>query len=318
MKILITQALPGKAVELLLKNGFEVVVYDKEKPVTGKELLKLVKDVDGMISMLGNKIDREVIDAMQKCRVIANYAVGFNNIDIDYAAKKGIVVTNTPDVLTDSTADIAFALTLACMRRTSEGERLVRKKKFKGWTPNLMLGYELKNKYFGILGGGRIGTAAALRAKAFGCNILYFSRSRSPKLEKLTGAVKMPLRSLLIKSDIVSVHLPLNAKSKNLLNKEMLSLLKPSSVLINTARGEVLDEKFLIKLLKEKKIFAAGFDVYENEPNINPEFYTLENAVLLPHIGSATIEARSAMAKLAAENIVAVLKNKPALTPVNK
>lgn len=316
MKVLITRSLPGNAVELLLKNGIEVVVYDKDNALPKNIFVKAIKDVDGIISLLNDKIDKEIIDAMPACKVIANYAVGFNNIDVEYAAKKGIIVTNTPDVLTDSTADIAFSLVLACARHIVEGEKIVRNKKFTGWKPGLLLGYELKNKNFGILGAGRIGSAVALRAKAFGCNILYYSNNKNGKLEKNTGAKKLSLKNILKSSDIISVHLPLTPKTDKLIDKEMLGLLKPTAIVVNTARGEVFDEKELIKLLKDKKIFSAGFDVYENEPKLNPQLYKLNNVVLLPHIGSATVEARSAMAKLAAENVIAVLKGKKALTPV--
>jgi glyoxylate reductase len=317
MKVFITGDLPGNAVDLLLKNKIEVVVFDKDRALTKEEFVKYAKDADGVISLLRDKIDSEIIDSMPNCKVIANYAVGFNNIDVAYAKKKKIVVVNTPDVLTDSTADIAMSLVLACARRIPEGEKIVRNKKFKGWGPKLLLGYELRNKNFGILGAGRIGAATALRAKAFGCNILYYSNHQNLKLEKATGAIKMPLKTLIKNSDVISIHLPLTAKTNNLLNEGILKLLKPSAILINTARGEVVDEKVLIQMLKEKKIFSAGFDVYQNEPNINPELFKLDNVVLLPHIGSATVEARTEMADLSAKNVIAVLSGKKAITPVN-
>ena len=206
---------------------------------------------------------------------------------------------------------------LACSRRLMEGERLIRQGKFKGWQPNLLLGVELKDKVVGIIGAGRIGTETAIRAKAFKTKIVYFSRSRNYDLEKRTGAVKLSLDNLLKKSDIISLHLSLTERTYHLLNKRKLSLLKKSAILINTARGEIIDEKELIKILKQKKIFSAGFDVYENEPVINPELLKLDNVVMLPHIGSATEEARSAMAILAAKNVINVLKGKKPLTPVN-
>lgn len=316
-KIFITYGIPEIGIKLLLKKGYEVEVYSKEKLISKPELIKKVKQVDAVISLLTDKIDREVIDAMQRCKIIANYAVGFNNIDIDYAKKKGIIVTNTPDVLTDSTADLTMALVLACLRRFNEGEKMMRNKKFEGWRPKLLLGYELKNKIFGIVGMGRIGFAVAKRAFAFGCKIVYYSNNRNDEAEKLFNAKRISLRTLMKNSDVISLHVPLTSKTKNLLNAELLSLMKLSSVLINTARGEVIDEKYLISLLKQKKIFAAGFDVYENEPNINPELLKLKNAVLLPHLGSATHEARNAMSELAAKNVIAVLSGKKPLTPVN-
>ncbi len=316
MKIFVTREIPEAGILLLKKSGFEVIVYKKDNPIPRKEFLNQIKDCDGLVSLLTEKIDKEAIDKMKKCKVIANYAVGYNNIDVEYAKSKGIIVTNTPDVLTDSTADLAMALVLACARRIPEAEKLVRDKKFKGWKPKLFLGMELRDKYFGILGAGRIGTAVAKRAYSSGCKIIYFSDIQNSEIEKKLGAKRVSLNSILKKSDIISVHLPLNKKTYNLLNETNLYLMKKSAVLINTARGEIVDEKILISLLKEKKIFAAGLDVYENEPKLNKEFYSLKNVILLPHIGSGTTEARDKMSALAAKNIVSVLSGKKALTPI--
>jgi len=316
MRIFITRQIPEIGIELLKKKGFEVSVYKKDNSISKSELKKQVKDCDGLISLLSDKIDKEIIDSMNQCKIIANYAVGFNNIDVEYAKQKNIIVTNTPDVLTDSTADLTLALVLACARRISESEKLVRDKKFTGWKPKLLLGVELKDKYFGILGAGRIGTAAAKRAYAFGCKILYYSNSSNQFLEKELKAKKLSLNSILKKSDIISLHLPLNHQTKKILDEEKLKLLKPSSIIINTARGEIVDESFLIKMLRQNKLASAGFDVYQDEPNINTELYKLKNVILLPHIGSATVEARNKMSLLAAKNVAAVLSKKRALTPV--
>ena len=316
MKIFISREIPEIGIELLKNKGFEVSVYKKDQPIPKNELKKAIKNCDGLISMLSDKIDKEVIDSIKNCKVVANYAVGFNNIDVDYAKSKGIVVTNTPDVLTDSTADLTMALVLACARKISESEKLVRDKKFVGWKPKLFLGMELRNKYFGILGAGRIGTEVAKRAHSFGCKIIYYSNSKNDFLESELKAKKMSLNSILNKSDIISLHLPLNKNSYNLLNEERLKLLKSSAILINTARGEILDESYLIKMLNQNKIASAGFDVYQKEPNLNNEFYKLKNVVLLPHIGSATVEARNKMSLLAAKNVIAVLSGKRAITPV--
>ena len=318
MKVFVTREISEKAIHLLKKEKFRVSVYKKDKPIPKSELIKNGRDADAIIALLTEKFDKELIDKIPKCRIIANVAVGYNNIDIEYATKKKIVVTNTPDVLTESTSDLAMALILACSRRLMEGERMVRTGKFKGWKPKLLLGIELKNKVVGIIGAGRIGTETAVRAKAFKTKIVYFSRSRNCELEKKTGGVKVPLETLLKKSDIISIHLPLNKGTYHLIDRKRLSLLKRSAVLVNTSRGEVIDEKELVKILKQKKIFSAGFDVYENEPTINPGLLKLDNVILLPHIGSATEEARSAMAILAAKNVSNVLKDKKALTPVNK
>ncbi len=317
MKIFITGQIPETAVKILKDRKFKVFVNTDEKPQTRSRLIKYGKDAYGIISLLSDKFDPAVIDGLKRCRVIANYAVGFNNIDIKYAAQKNIVVTTTPDVLTDSTADLAIALILACSRRIIEAEKLVKNGEFKGWKPKLMLGSELRNKILGILGAGRIGAATAERAKAFGMKILYYSNSRKPDLEKKTGAVKAGLGALLKKSDIISLHLPLTSETYHLLNKDNLCFLKRTAIIINTARGEIIDENELIRILRTKKIRCAGLDVYENEPRLNPGLFELDNVVMLPHIGSATEEARNKMAELAAKNVANVLSGKKALTPVN-
>lgn len=316
-KIFITREIPSIAVKLLKEKKFHTEVYKEDRPIPQNLLKDKVINADGIISLLTDKIDKEIISSMQKCKVIANYAVGYNNIDITAASEKGIIVTNTPDVLTDSTADLAMTLALACARRVTEGEKLMRAKKFNGWKPKLLLGVELKGKTFGIIGAGRIGEAAARRAYAFGCRIVYSSRSRNVFMEENLDAKKISLDKLLKESDFVSIHLPLTDKTYHLLDKEKLSHLKQTAILINTARGEIVDEKELIKILKKKKIFAAGFDVYEGEPEVNPDLLELDNVVLLPHVGSATEDARNKMAKLAAENVIAVLEGKKALTGVN-
>lgn len=316
MKVFITRSLPGNAVDLLVDKGFDVTVFGKDRQITKAELLKYAKDADGIISLLSDKIGSEVISKLEKCRVIANYAVGYNNIDVKTARERNIVVTNTPDILTDATADIAMSLVLACSRNIIEGEKIVRENKFTGWKPGLLLGIELKGKTFGIIGAGRIGTATAVRAKAFGTNIIYYSRSRNAGLEKLSGARKVSLDTLMKSSDIISIHIPLTEQTRMLIDKEKLNLMKETAIVINTARGEVIDEKELVRMLKVKRIFSAGFDVYENEPVLNKELFKLKNAVLLPHLGSATFEARTRMAELCAKNVINVLKGKKAITPV--
>jgi glyoxylate reductase len=315
--VFVTRELPERAVDLLKKEKLEVVVYPKDKPVSRNELIRNGKNSSAVIALLTDKFDRELIDKIPKCKIIANVAVGYNNIDVAYAAKKKIVVTNTPDVLTDSTSDLAMALILSCSRRLMEGEKIMREEKFEGWKPKLLLGIELRNKVVGILGAGKIGTETAIRAKAFKTEIVYFSRKRNLRLEKKTGAAKLSLNKLLRKSDIVSIHLPLTKETYHLLDGEKLSLLKKSAVLVNTSRGEIVDEKELIKILKQRKIFSAGLDVYENEPHINPELLKLNNVVLLPHIGSATEETRTEMAILAVKNVINVLKGEKALTPIS-
>lgn len=317
MKVVITDSIPEIAERLISKAGFEVTILKRSKSFSKEKFINAISNADGIISLLSDKIDKEIIDKLHICKVIANYAVGYNNIDIDYAKSKKIIVTNTPDVLTDATADLSIALILACARRFHEGEKMIRQKKFKGWAPKLLLGFDLKGKTLGIVGAGRIGQATAIRAQSFGMKILYYNRTKKEDFEKQTKAKRTSLDQLLKTSDVISLHLSLNSKTKLLLNRDKLKLLKPSSILINTARGEILDEKFLIELLKKKKIFAAGFDVYQNEPDINPDLLKLENVVLLPHLGSATIETRNSMAELAAKNIISVLQNRKPFTPVN-
>lgn len=316
MKVFITRQLPGSSVDLLIKNGFDVTVFGKDRQITKQELVKYAKDADGIISLLSDKIDSEVISRLENCKVISNYAVGYNNIDMNAARAKEIVVTNTPDILTDATADIAMSLILACSRHIVAGDMLVRDNKFKGWAPELLLGIELKGKTLGIVGAGRIGMATAVRAKAFGMKIVYFSRSKNETFEKETGAKKLSLAALMKTSDVVSLHVPLTEKTRLLLDKDHLNMLKKTAILVNTARGEVLDEKELVKMLKQKSIFSAGFDVYQNEPDLNKELLKLKNVVLLPHLGSATVEARTKMADLCATNVINVLKGKKPVTPV--
>lgn len=317
MKVYISQWIPDCAEKVLSEAGFEISKTGHKEAISREELLEYCRDADGILSLLTDKYDKTFMDSLTKCKVLANCAVGYNNIDVGYAESKNIVVTNTPDVLTDATAEIAVSLILACSRRIVEGDKLVRDGKFTGWRPDFHLGLELKGKTLGIIGAGRIGRATAARAKSFGMNIIYYNRSPRVEFERDTTAHKVSLDRLLSTADVVSVHLPLSKETFHVLNEEKLDLLKPTAILINTARGELIDEDHLINILREKKIFSAGLDVYQNEPEINKNFYSLDNVVLLPHIGSATMETRNSMAMLAARNIVEVLKNRKALTPVS-
>lgn len=316
MKVYITRKISPIAETLLKKEGYSISVFKKDCAISKEELMKNSRNVDALISQVTDPVDEEVIGNFKKCKIIAQAAVGVNNINLSAARKKGIPVTNTPDVLTDATADLAATLILSCARRVVEGDKYVREGKFDGWKPQLMLGMELRGKTFGIVGAGRIGQETAKRIKSFGSKIIYYNKSRKPEFEKETGAKKVSLNSLLKSADIVSVHLPLTTTTKYILNKENLTLLKEGSVFVNTARGEVVEERALIKLIKSKHIFSAGFDVYENEPNVNKQLFSLENVILLPHIGSGTVEARSKMAELAARNAINVLKGKNPLTEV--
>ncbi|MBZ0177921.1 MAG: D-glycerate dehydrogenase [Melioribacteraceae bacterium] len=316
-KVVFFNELPGDAKKWLESKKYSVKILDRKILKDMKRLLPMLKNADAIIPLLVDKIDKELIDSMQQCRVIANYAAGYDNIDVEYASRKNIIVTNTPNILTDATADIAIGLLLACARKFIQSDRFMRSSKFKGWMPDLMLGHDLRNKIFGIVGAGRIGKATAQRAKAFGCKIIYFNRSPKPEIEKELNAKRVSLNYLMKNADFISLHIPSSVNTYHLIDKEKLNHMKPDAILINTARGEVVDEKYLIKMLKKNKIFAAGFDVYEGEPKVNPELLKLNNVVLLPHIGSATLETRSEMAMLCAKNVHSILQNKNPLTPVN-
>ena len=314
--VFITRVIPEAAVMLLEKAGHSVRVFQGDHPIPEKELVEGVRDADGVITLLTDKINSRVMDAMTRCRVIANYAVGYNNIDIQYAASKGIVVTNTPGILTQATAELTVALLFACARRIPEGEHLMRLGGFTGWKPMLLLGKELAGSTLGIIGMGRIGRRVAEMASNLGMRIVFYNRTPLPDVLPGRDVRQVALEELMRISDAVSVHIPLTEETRKMIDKQMLSLMKPDAVFINTARGEVVDEDALIGMLREKSIFAAGFDVYDGEPAVNPSLLQLDNVVLLPHVGSGTITTRNAMAKLAADNVIAVLNGSEALTPV--
>ncbi|MCB5252649.1 MAG: D-glycerate dehydrogenase [Candidatus Cloacimonetes bacterium] len=298
--------IPENAVEKL-KQLFEVHANTAPRNLSKAELLHQIPEMDALLCLLGDTIDKQVMDAAQKLRVISNYAVGYNNIDTDYAKSRNIAVCNTPGVLTESTADLAWALIMAASRRIAESDRYVRRGKFEGWEPLLMLGQDLHQRTLGILGLGRIGEAVGRRATGFGMKILYYSRTeKSPDY----SATKVDLETLLRKSDILSIHAPLTDETKGLLGARELAMMKETAVLINTGRGPIVDEKAMIKALQEKRIFAAGLDVYAQEPFIPQELLDLENVVLLPHIGSASFATRAAMGDMAAENAIAIVKGK--------
>lgn len=317
-KIFITKKIPDVGTGLLHKKGYTVVVRKKKSIITQSELLKETKQVDALMCMLTDPVSRSVIESMENCKVISTYAVGFNNIDVATATEKGITVTNTPGVLTDATADIAFGLLLAVARHFVAGDEMTRNGKFIGWDPMLLLGKPVAGKTIGIIGAGRIGSAMAERAAGFGMKILYYSRTQKPGLEKKLDARKVGLKMLLKQSDFVSLHCPLTPDTYHLLGEAELRLMKTSAVLINTARGEVVDEKALARALLKKEIFAAGLDVFEREPKVEKALLSLPNVILLPHIGSATDETREKMARIAANNIIGILEGKGKVFRVNE
>ena len=289
-----------------LEAACDVDRIDATGPVTHDELVRRVAGKQALLSMVTDTVDRAVIEAGQDLRIIANAAVGYNNIDVAAARERGIIVTNTPDVLTDATADLTLALILAVTRRLGEGERMVRRGDWKGWAFDQLLGMQLRGRQLGIVGFGRIGKAVAQRAAAFGMTIAHTSRS----------AAGMPLDRLLSTSDIVSLHVPLTPETRHMIGQPELARMKRSAYLINTTRGPVVDEAALVWALKNRLISGAALDVYEREPEVHPELLPLENVVLAPHLGSATTETRTAMADLAARNALAVLAGDSPLTPV--
>lgn len=315
--VYITRKIPQAGLLLLANEGINFTINPQDKPVSRRELLKAIKDKDGLLCLLADKIDREVIDAGNRLKVISAYAVGYDNIDVTYATRKGIMVTNTPDVLTDATAELAWALIFTCARRIAEADRFVRAGKFTIWGPQLMLGTDIHHKTLGIIGAGRIGQSVGQKAAGFNMRILYTGPQPRPDFQKSTGARRVTLTTLLKESDFVTIHTPLTAQTRHLIGRRELSLMKPTAYLINTSRGPVVDESALVEALKTKKIAGAGLDVYENEPKIHPGLLKLENVVLLPHIGSATKETREKMSLMAAENLMAGLKGKQPPNLVN-
>jgi glyoxylate reductase len=309
--ILVTRRLPASVLAKLNAIG-DVDLYSGEAAIPRPELLSRVADKQALVCLLTDPVDREVIDRAPQLKIVANVAVGYNNVDVAYARSRGIVVTNTPDVLTEAVADFTWALILAITRRLGEGERLVRSGQWRGWALDQLLGMELRGKQLGLVGIGRIARAVAARAPAFGVRVAYASRR---PVDSFDGEL-MSLDRLLVTSDVVSLHVPLTPETKHLIDRKSLARMKRSAYLINTSRGPVVDEEALAWALQNHLLAGAALDVYEHEPALHPDLLKLENVLLLPHLGSATTETRTAMADLAVENVLAVLAGRPPLTPV--
>ncbi|MCD6109791.1 D-glycerate dehydrogenase [bacterium] len=312
VNIYVTRRIPEKGLQML-KNAFgenSVEVNPDDRVLNYDELMEKVKGRDAILSLLTDKMDDKVMDAAgPNCKIISNYAVGYNNIDTNAASERNIIVTNTPGVLTNATADMAIALIFAVARRVTEGDRFMREHKYKGWAPMLLLGKQITGKTLGIIGAGRIGQAIGKKMyKGFGMNILYFDRSTKDEFEKETGAKKVDLETLCKESNFISINLNYTPETHHLINEKVFNMMHKDTVLVNTARGQIIDEKALVKALREKKIFGAGLDVYENEPAMAHSLETLDNAVLAPHLGSATAEARTKMSEIAAQNIIDALQ----------
>lgn len=317
-RVLITRRVPPLAVELLREAGLAVDVCDQDDPPDRPSLLQRVPGVVGLITMLSERVDGELLKAAGPLlRVVANFAVGFDNIDIPACTAASVRVTNTPGVLTDATADLAWALILSAARRVVEGDKLVRSGQWTGWTPLQLLGLQLTGSTLGLVGAGRIGTAVGLRSLGFGMNVLYADERVNPELEQRVGAKRVALDQLLPAADVLSLHVPLTPQTRHLIDATRLATMKPTAILINTSRGPVVDEAALVAALRNRRIAAAGFDVYEHEPRLTPGLADLPNVVLLPHLGSAATATRQKMSRMVAENVIAVLSGREPPNPVN-
>jgi glyoxylate reductase len=310
-KIFVTRDQPGKA---LTKLGdlYDVTVNPEDRPVSKEELIAAVKEVDGIIACVGDRIDGEVMDASGGfLKAVCNAIVGFDNVDLKAATERGIYVTNTPGVLTETVADLAFGILLTLSRRIAEADRFIRTGMWRGWGPKQFLGFDVHGKTLGILGLGRIGLAVAKRAKGFDMTVLYFDVFRNPEMEKKLGLHFAPLNEVLSRSDFVSVHVPLIPQTKHMISTNELDLMKESAFLINSSRGPVVDEKALITALKAGKIRGAGLDVWDPEPpSVDNPLLTMDNVVTLPHIASASVETRTRMIEMAIDNLKAILNGR--------
>jgi glyoxylate reductase len=299
----------------MLVDRFEVVPGD----LSGdrEEVLRRVKGAAAIVADPTVPVDAELLDAAgDSVRVVANFAVGFDNVDFEATEARGVVVTNTPEVLTNATAELAVTLMLAAARRVGEAERLVRAGEWQGWDPSALLGQELAGSTVGIVGLGRIGSRVAELLHGFQPALLYASPAARPDLEQRLGIERLPLTELVARADFVTLHAPSTPTTHHLVDRALLERFKPGAILVNTSRGSLVDAGALAAALRDGRLAAAGLDVFEHEPGVDPELLPLDNVVLLPHIGSATAKARDGMARLVAENVIAVLSGKPALTPV--
>ncbi|WP_168583137.1 2-hydroxyacid dehydrogenase [Gephyromycinifex aptenodytis] len=323
-KVVVTNRIPQEGIEAL-QAEHDVTVWDHEECISREKCLELIAGADAVLTLLTEKVDDEFLDAAgEQLKVVANVAVGYNNIDVAACEKRGIVATNTPKVLTETTADTAFGLMLMVTRRFGEGERVIRSKTPWQWGMFYMLGMGLQGKTIGIVGAGQIGIAMARRAKVFGMEVIYTDAyEMDASVEQELGAKKVELDELLSQADVVSLHCPLipagqEGSTHHLIDAEALKKMKPTAYLVNSARGPIIDEAALVEALTSGQIAGAGLDVFENEPTVHEGLLDLDNVVLLPHLGSATVETRTAMAELAARNALAVLAGKTPETPVTK
>lgn len=307
MDVLVTRPLPGQALERLACEC-NLDIWEPDLPIPREEMLRRITNKDGLLCLLTDPVDAALMDAAPGLRIIANYAVGYDNIDLAAAQARGIVVTNTPGVLTDATADLAWALIFATARRIVEADAFVRGGTWHGWDPSLMLGHDITGRTLGIVGAGRIGTAVGLRARAFSMPVIYTDDAPATVLEAQTGARRVGLDELLAGADFISLHIPLTPQTHNMIGARELGRMRPTAILINTARGPIIDEAALERALRSGQIAGAGLDVFAREPHVPPGLLGLPNVVLLPHIASATHTTRGRMADMAVENILAFLR----------
>lgn len=318
-KVYVTREMPDRGLEKIRKH-FDTEVWREYAPPPKKIIIEKAKNVDALATLLSDKIDAEVFDTAPKLKIVSQMAVGFDNIDIPEATKRGIYVTNTPEVLTDTTADFAWALLMAVARRVAEADKYVRTGQWKvGWHPNMMSGRDIYGATIGVVGAGRIGYAVAKRATGFSMKILFYDVIPRPEMEKDFGARKVDLDTLLKESDFVSIHVPLMKETHHLMNEQRLRLMKKTAYLINNSRGPVVDEKALYKALKEGWIAGAGLDVFEQEPTpVDNPLLKFDSVVVAPHISSASLETRSKMAEMVADNLVAFFEGKKPPNLVNQ
>jgi len=319
MKIFVTRKIPNRGIEMLQSAGHEVVVSPHDRVLTPDELISGGQGADAVLTQLMDKITRDVLAAWKpSVRIVANYAVGYDNIDVPAAKELGIIITNTPDVLTETVAEHAFALLLAIAHRVVEADKFMRAGKYIGWEPELLLGTDLSHKTLGIVGLGRIGSRVAHHgAKGFGMRVLYYDVKRNESFEKeMQAEFRETAEAVFQEADFISIHVPLLPTTRHLVNADLLRKMKPTAYLINTSRGPIVDEHALAEALRDKVIKGAALDVFENEPAIEPMLKDLDNLIVTPHIASATEETRQKMGEVAAQNIIAVLENKAPANPV--
>jgi len=316
---LVTRRIPEAGLRRLEESGVAFEVCCEDRPPTREELLAAVKGRVGLLTTLADRVDEELLDsAGTQLKVVANFAVGFNNVDVAEATRRGVAITNTPGVLTEATADIAWLLIMMAARRATEGHRMVVSGGFHGWGPKMLLGQDLVGKTLGIVGAGRIGSAVARRSRGWSMKVTYADPEPNAQFEREFGARRVDLETLCRESDIITVHVPLTPETRGMFGVAQFALMKPTAVFVNTARGEVHDEAALAAALRDGCVFGAGLDVYENEPQVNTDLMNLDRVALLPHIGSGTIQTRDQMAIMAADNLVAALRGERPPNLVNR